>query len=132
MVTSHTAYRSAIGVALAAALLLVWMIPAVGVLGAEGDPADLMYLGVLATGIGGALLARFQPRGMARALVATALAQALVVGIALIAGKHRAAVSSVAEIVGLNGFFIALFVISAGLFRHAARELPPAGAIREG
>jgi hypothetical protein len=33
---------------------------------------------VLAVGVAGALIARFQPHGMARALLATALAQALI------------------------------------------------------
>ena len=45
-----------------------------------------MYGGVLAVGIVGAIIARFQPDGMARALVATALAQMVVAVIALIAG----------------------------------------------
>ena len=58
---------------------------------------------------------------MARALFATALAQTLVVVIALIIGKHRVEESSVAEIVLLNGFFIALFLGSACLFRNAAQ-----------
>ena len=44
-----------------------------------------MYFGVLAVGMAGALIARLRPRGMARALFATALAQALVAAIALIA-----------------------------------------------
>jgi hypothetical protein len=35
-----------------------------------------MYIGVLAVGIIGAIIARLRPRGMARALFATALAQA--------------------------------------------------------
>jgi hypothetical protein len=45
-----------------------------------------MYIGVLAVGIIGAIVARFRPHGMARALFATALAQALVAVIALLAG----------------------------------------------
>ena len=85
MTTSNTAYRSAVGVALAAAFILVWLSLGVGIIGADGDPANLMYFGVLAVGIIGAVIARFQPHGMARALVATALAQALVAVIALIA-----------------------------------------------
>jgi hypothetical protein len=117
-------YRSAVGVALAAALFLVWLVLAVGVIGDTGDPADLMYVGVLAVGIIGAVIARFRPHGMARALLATALAQALVAVIALIAGKHQAPISSVSEILGLNGFFVALFIGSAWLFRHAARKQP--------
>jgi hypothetical protein len=116
------AYRAAVGVALAAAFILVWTVGAVGVIGEDGDPADLMYGGVLAVGIIGAVIARFRPEGMARALLAMALAQALVAVIALIAGKHQAPISSVFEILGLNGFFVALFMGSAGLFRHAAHR----------
>ncbi len=122
METNNTVYRAAIGVAGGAAFMLLWLMGAVGVIGVEGDPADLMYFGVLAVGFIGALIARFQPRGMARALFATALAQALVVVIALILGKHQAEVSSVPEIVILNGFFVALFVGSALLFRRAATQ----------
>ncbi len=107
-------------------------IGAVGVIGAEGDLFDLMYFGVLAVGLIGAISARFQPHGMARALFATALAQALVAVIALNAGKHQSSVSSVSEILMLNGFFVALFVGSALLFRHAAREQRPADAGPEG
>ena len=128
MKTGNTAYKSAVGLALATPFLLVWMIGAVGVLGRDGDRADLMYIGVFAVGIIGAIIARFQPHGMARALFATALAQALVAVIALIAGMHQAPYSSVGEILGLNGFFVALFLGSAWLFRNAARERTPAGA----
>ena len=132
MKTYNTAYRAAVGLALATPFLLAWVIGAVGVLGVDGDPADLMYIGVLAVGIIGAIIARARPRGMARALFAAALAQALVAVIALIAGMHQAPYSSVGEILGLNGFFVALFVGSAWLFRHAAREQPPAGGIPAG
>jgi hypothetical protein len=124
MKTDNIAYRSAVGVALAAALFLLWLMGAVGVIGVEGDRADLMYFGVLAVGIVGAIIARFKPHGMARALYATALAQALVAVIALIAGKHESSISSVAEILGLNGIFVALFLGSAWLFQRAAREQP--------
>ncbi|MGP4101646.1 hypothetical protein [Nonomuraea sp. KM90] len=126
MKNHKTAYRSGVGVAIATALFLLWLMGAVGVIGTEGDRADLMYFGVLAVGVVGAVIARFRPSGMARALLATASAQALVAVIALIAGKHQAPNASVAEIVVLNGIFVALFVGSAWLFRRAAQ--PPANA----
>jgi hypothetical protein len=69
---------------------------------------------------------------MAGALFATALAQALVAVIALIAGMHLDPVASVSEILGLNGFFVAQFLGSAWLFRYAAREQSPAGAGPQG
>jgi len=112
-------YRAAVGVALAAALLLVWMNLAVGIIESEDNPANLMYVGVLAVLIIGALIVHFRPRGMARALFATALAQALVTVIALIAEKNLA----VFEILMLNGFFVALWVGSALLFRRADATL---------
>lgn len=50
-----------------------------------------------------------------------ALAQALVAAIALIAGM-QSPVSPLTEILGLTGFFLTLWLISAWLFRKAARE----------
>ena len=117
------AYRAAVGVALAAAFLLVWINGAVGIIGNEDNPANLMYGGVLAVGIIGAMIARFQPQGMARALFATALAQMLVPVIALIV--WRPSLDDAPGIVGvfmLNAFFVMLFVVSALFFRRAARE----------
>ena len=107
------AYRTAVGLALAAALILVWMNLAVGT---EDDSPGLLLFGVLVVGIIGAIIARFRPHGMARALFATALAQALVAVIAMIAWEQYF------EVLILNGFFIALWVGSALLFRRAARK----------
>ena len=122
MKTENTNYKTALVLAVATALILFWVIGAVGVLGADGDPADLMYIGVLAVGVTGAIIVRFQPMGMARAMIATALAQTLVTVIALIIGKQDAPYMSVFEIVSLNGFFITLFLGSARLFQKSARE----------
>ena len=124
--TGDTAYRAGAGIALAAALLLVWVNGAVGIIGSENNDANLMYGGVLAVGVAGALIARFQPRGMARALFVTALALMLVAVIALLGGLGSP--GSGPEIVALNGFFAALFVGSALLFRKAARGGPERGA----
>jgi hypothetical protein len=129
--SDRNAYRFAAGVALAAGLLLVWLSLGVGIIGADGDPANTMYFGVVGVGIIGAIVARFRPHGMARALFATALAQALVAVIALIFGLGLPW-SPPVEILILNGFFVALFVGSALLFRHAGRGRTPAGAGPEG
>ena len=129
--SDRNAYRFAAGVALAAALLLVWLSLGVGIIGADGDPANTMYFGVVGVGIIGAIVARFRPHGMARALFATAIAQALVAVIALIFGLGLPW-SPPVEILILNGFFVALFVGSALLFRHAGRGRTPAGAGPEG
>lgn len=116
---NDTAYRFAASVALGTAFVIVWLNAAAGLIGIEDDdPANLMYVGVLGIGFVGAIIARFQARGLARALFATALAQALVGGIALTYPNTASAVA----IVVLHGVFVALFVGSALLFRYAARH----------
>ncbi len=113
-------YRSAVGVAIATAFILLWVNGAVGVIGSENNEANMMYFGVLAVGIVGAVIARFEPRGMAFALFATALAQALVTLVAVIGGLGYPA-NGPLELLFLNGFFIALWIVSAWLFRQTTR-----------
>ncbi len=108
------AYRAAVGIAVASALLLIWVSLAVGIIGDGGNPANLMYLGVLAVGIAGAVVARFQPHGMARALFAMALAQILIAVITLITGLDQTFVMTV--------FFVVLWLASAWLFRRSGEE----------
>jgi hypothetical protein len=121
------AYRVAVGIALAAAFLLVWMNLAVGIIGSEDNPVNLMYFGVLAIGILGATRARLRPQGMVRALLATALAQALVPVIALIINKPQVssveAFMGVLGVLGLNAFFVMMFIGSALLFRRSRIRL---------
>ena len=110
------AYRAGFGIAVLAAFLLVWVNLAVGIIGAEDNPANLMYAGVLAVGGIGAFMARFRPAGMARAMFAAAAAVAVVGAIALVAGLDDRVV-----VVLMNGIFVALFAASALQFRVAAR-----------
>lgn len=118
--TGNTAYRAAVGVAVVAAFLLIWINLAVGIIGSEDNPANLMYLGVLAVGILGGIIGRFTPAGMARALAATALAQTLAGLIALLAGWGATGQNWPQVILVLTGFFAALWLGSAWLFRKAA------------
>ena len=108
-----TVYRAALALAFATAFLLLWFNAAVG---EPGDSPGLLFVAVIAVLIIGALIARFRPRGMTYALSATALAQALVAVIAMIAWRQYLELSI------LNGFFIALWVASAILFRRATRH----------
>jgi hypothetical protein len=113
-ITGSIAYRAAVAVAIVTAFLLVWLSLAVGIIGAEDNPANLIFAGVLAVGIIGALIAWFRPRGMMRVLVAMALTQALVSIVALIAGWGSS--------LPLTGCFVAAWLVSAWLFRRAALE----------
>lgn len=117
----RTSQRAAYAVALIALLLLLWLSLGVGIIGADGDPANRMYLGVIGIGVAGSLVARFRPGGMALTMVAMGVAQALVAAIAVVLGLGQPW-SGPAEVLLLNAFFVAMFGVSAWLFRRAARQ----------
>ncbi len=122
------AYRAALVVALAAAFFVFWgnFVQFVDV-----NRAAAMYFAVPIVGIIGAAIARLQPAGMARALFATALAQALVLAIALIIRNPEVTpwTPPVLRGFGGNALFFMLFVGSALLFRKAVRMQPAPGAV---
>ena len=107
------AYKAGVGLALVAGFVMGW---ATMVITSESEnPANLMYLGVLAVGAIGAWLARLEARGMARALFAMAAALA-VVSLLLRSG---APVGPLWFLV-THGGFVMLFAASGLLFRHAS------------
>jgi hypothetical protein len=121
-------FRLAIGIAVGTALFLVLGIGALGVIGTEGDRADMMFLGVLGIGVAGAIVSRLRPEGMVWTMAAMATATMIVGIIAIMLGKHEAEASSVAEILGLTGMYASLFAASAWCSHLAAgRPAPLAG-----
>lgn len=110
----HAAYRVGAALALATAFLLVWVNLAVGIIGSEDHAANLLYVAVLVLGFVGVLAARFEPRGMAFTLAGMAGAQALIAVGTLALGWWQAAI--------LTLVFAGLWLLSAGLFRKAARD----------
>jgi hypothetical protein len=118
--TGDGAYRTAMGIAIVALLLLVWGNLAVGIIGAEDNPANRLYFAVPVVGFLGAALARFRPLGMALALIVSALAQVLITLAALGSGLGGSW-SEPLEVVWLNGFFVLLYCGSACLFWRSAR-----------
>ena len=109
---NNITYRSAVGLSVLTALMLVWVNLAVGIIGSEENPANLMYSGVLVVMIIGAFVTRLRPYGMAWVLFVTAIAQLLVGFIALIAGLDHKLI--------LDAFFALLWVGSALLFRKSS------------
>lgn len=105
------AYRAASGLALAATLLLIWINLAVGFIGDEDDPANLLFVAVIGVAAAGSVLARFRSSGMARAMVAAAIVQAVAGVVAVTTDLFLALPSA---------FFVALWLGSAWLFNRAA------------
>lgn len=119
--TGNGAYRAAVGVAVLAAFLLIWLNLAVGIIGSEGNPANLMFGGVLAIAVLGAAMARLKASGMALAFVATAVAQGIV-GLVALTQMPSAGVHHEPEVAALTAFFAGLWLLSAWLFRQAAQR----------
>jgi len=117
--SNKTAYRLAIAGSLLAVILLIWLSLGVGIIGADGDPANRMYFVVVAVGIIGALVMRLKPAGMMRVLLAMAFVQVIITGVAMIA-KLGLPYSGPMELILMNGFFIVAFLVAAWLFRKAA------------
>jgi hypothetical protein len=88
-------------------------------IGDEGNPYNLLFLGVIGVALIGSIVARFQPAGMGVAMLVAAVAQA---GVGL--------GGMAADVLGgmLSAGFAGLWLISATLFRNAATEQPAAGS----
>jgi len=124
-VSDNLAYRAGVAFTLLATFLLVWVNGAVGIIGNEGNPANLMFFGVIAMSLAGSVGGRFKAPGMARAMVLTAVTQELVGVVALVAGLGATEPPGPVGIQLLIGFFTFLWLLSAWLFRkasHLARE----------
>ena len=108
------AYKAGVGVALMAGFALGWS-NMVHVADSE-NPANLVYYSVLAVGGVGAWLARLEPRPLARTLFAMAAVLA-VIAVLLPSGAPPNLARNRA--IG-HGVFVALFITSGLLFRHAS------------
>lgn len=113
--TSNAAYRAGVGLAVTAGCLTIWACGAVGMIGDEDNPLNLMFGGVLLLALLGAALSRFRASGMSRAMLVAAAAQLLASGIGMFTDLR-------------GGIFSALFAVvwltSAAMFRMAGVAQP--------
>ncbi len=115
------AYRFAMALAGVGGFLVAWINGAVGIIGNEENPANLLFFGVLGVGAVGALFVRFRAAGMTRVLYTMALAQ---VGVAVFAITLDLGASSPAwpqSLVMMTAVFTFFWLTSALLFGRAAK-----------
>lgn len=114
--TRNWAYAGGAVVAAGAAFLLFLVNGAVGFIGNEDDPVNLLFFGVVTLALGGAIVVRFRAEGLARTMAVTAGAQVAIGALAS------------AMVPDLRGFafgtamFVPLWLLSAWLFRRAAQR----------
>lgn len=119
---ANTINKAAITITIATILVLFWINGAVGIIGSENNPANLMYFGVIIIVIIGSIISRFKPHKMALTLSMAAFAQILAPVIALIIWKPQIDLGVLGLFI-LNGFFVAMFIMSAYLFKKVADKV---------
>ena len=107
-------YRAGFWLATLAGFLTVWANLAVGMLGDEGHPANLLFAAVLALAVVGGFVARGRAAGMAKAMLAAGIAQLLIAAAALPMGFAPLETT-------LTALFALPWLAAAGLFAMAAR-----------
>jgi hypothetical protein len=113
MSRNSTPYLAAAILGIGTGFLTVWISLAVGIIGAENGAANLAFVAVLAMALLGAIAARFRPRGLAIAMLATAIAQTLTALYAAWLGSPEGTL--------LSAIFATAWFVSAALFRKAAQ-----------
>ncbi|MBW8311832.1 MAG: hypothetical protein K0M64_07315 [Rhizobium sp.] len=106
------AYLVAAAIAVGASFLTAWANLAVGIIGSEDNPVNDIFFGVIAVAFVGALLSRLRPRGLAWAMLATAVAQLAACLYAWFGGHGHVFV--------FTGVMCGLWLTAAQLFRNSA------------
>ena len=114
-------YRAAYLLALLATLLVIWVNVAVGIVGSDDNPNNALFFWALLVGAGGAAIAKLRAKGMALAMLATAIGLWLALAIAQGGPIDEPWVPAIREVVGTS-LFALMFVASAALFQRSARR----------
>jgi predicted membrane protein len=93
--------------------LMVWANLAVGIIGNEDNPQNLMFYGLLLIGVVGALVTKFDARGLALTMRVMAAAQ---LGIFLVAAALDWALLPVFTI-----FYFSLWLVAGEFFKKSTR-----------
>jgi len=123
---ANLTYKAGVALAVLAGFLVFWITAAVQIIGDE-NPANILYLGVILTGLGGVALARFKPAGMAKAAFATAAVTFVVPVVGLIL-KPTDFSPGIPQVFLLNGVFVLMFVVAGLLLRHSASQASASSA----
>jgi hypothetical protein len=109
-------YLGGVVFAVGTGFVTVWANLAVGMIGDEGNPANLVFLGLLALAVVGTLAVRFQARGMAKVMLTVGSLQALVGVSVAVAGLEEPRVGA------LIAAFAMPWWLSAFLFKWSAND----------
>ena len=121
--SSDAFFRLGACIAIGTGLLLAWVNGAVGFLGDENNPANLMFFLVHGTALLTAIDGQFRAAALERAMRLAALVQLVVGAIGYFGGFAEPGSRGIYEVVLGTSLFCGLWLTAAALFRHAARRL---------
>lgn len=122
--TRDWTYRLAVAVAVAAGFMTIWANGAVGIVGNEQDDHNAFFSLVPILALLGAIAVRARPAGMAAVMLTVAIIQGLIAPILFASGIGRESIW-LRELILASGFFPAVWLTSAFLFRTAAQKTSP-------
>lgn len=114
LLSDHRAYRLGFALTLFGVFVLVFANLAVGIIGSENNPANLIFFAIPLAGVLGALISRFKARGLSRTLYVMASMQVLA---APLFGS-----GDLVFAVFVSAMFTAIWLAAAAAFHWAARE----------
>lgn len=110
--TRRPAYRVAAALAVLGLLLMTWINLAVGIIGSDDNPLNLVFAGIAALGVLGAAAVRIRAPGLSMLMGLLCVLQACTAGLGAWAESPKSVVISL--------FFAAVWLASALLFRQAS------------
>ncbi|WP_296167355.1 hypothetical protein [uncultured Brevundimonas sp.] len=114
-------YRIGAGLAVLASVLLLWINGAVGIIGSEDHPANLLYLGVILAAFVGGVVSRFRADGLSLSMFSAAVIQIIIGIVAVLRGWGVGSENWPRPVIVLSIIFALIWLASATLFRRAAR-----------
>ena len=119
--SADRSYRIGAGLAVLACVLLLWLNAAVGVIGSEDNPANLLYLALIAAAFVGTVATRFRPGGLSSTMVLAGVLQVTIGAVAVLRGWGAGSENWPQPVIVLSIFFGLLWLASGAFFRRAAR-----------
>lgn len=115
------AYRAAAALTVLGVFLVIWVNLAVGIVGNEDNPWNILFALPIATVVGGTIIVRARAAGMVRVLLFGAAELALIVLAGVYVQHGEADPAIVPRVLGGCGVFVAIWLTAAALFARAAR-----------
>lgn len=115
-------YKMGMSIGIISIFLLVWVNGAVGIVGHEGEPINVLYFIIPAVGLIGSFLCRLNSQGMFYTLSIMAVIPLVIAVIAILGYMQEPPHNTALQILSTNAFFTVLFSLSAISFRNAAQD----------